>query len=281
MKKRIMAMLLAAVLCMSLMACGSEVEPPAESAQPAEAPAAQPVEEAPAKELPAEEAEPAEDSALPPEEPAEEAAEAEKSEAPEADTTEGQEADFKLGQVSGNSYYNETFKLACELDEDWTVATREQIDEIYGYTYSVLSDNDLSDLLSEGSNIADLYAENIYGDTLNIQISKLNALSTLQTLLVSDETLVEETLKSMETYKDSLFAALNLSNAQMEAGTVDFLGKETPCIQLSGIMSTEAGDYSFFETIVLYQSLNYLATITAGAYEIDTTADALACFSSK
>ncbi|MCQ2452439.1 MAG: hypothetical protein MJ075_04805 [Oscillospiraceae bacterium] len=281
MKKRIMAMLLAAVLCMSLMACGSKVEPPAESAQPAEAPAAQPVEEAPAKELPAEEAEPAEDSALPLEEPAEEAAEAETSEAPEADTTEEPKTDLKLGQVSGNSYYNETFKLACELDEDWTVATREQVDEIFGYTYSVLSDNDLSDLLSQGNSVADFYAENIYGDTLNIQISKLGALSTVQAMLVSDETLVQETLAYMESYADSLYAALNLSQGKLEAGTVEFLGEEMPCICLSAVMETESGDYDFYETIVLYQSFNYLATITAGAYEIDTTADALACFSSK
>lgn len=82
-----------------------------------------------------------------------------------------------IGSVEGNTYTNEFLGLTCTLDDSWTILSVEELAELNGAVAELTTDEDLAELLSESGTVQDFYAmaqEGLY--TLNITVEDLGLL---------------------------------------------------------------------------------------------------------
>lgn len=243
--KKILCLLLAAVMILSMTACGGEPEEtkaPKETTEPTVATTAVP------------ETEPAtEPTTEPVTEPATEPA------------TEPEQTNPVLGVINGNTYENQYFGFGCELDSSWYVATKEEIAQIMGLTSDVLNDGGF-ELQLETSGVAyGLYA--MKGDGLTSLNMVVENLGLLYSLTMDEKTYAETAAKQLP----DAFAAMGMTDVKAEVVTISFAGKDHVAITLEGNMS----GVMFYETLVCVKAANYIAVITAGSYQENTTKDIL------
>lgn len=191
---------------------------------------------------------------------------------------------FKRGTRTETTYENEIVDLYLDLtDTTWYIANDEEMGQISGITKDIMVE-DLEKLMEDGQTVMDLYMMDMeYGDTVNIQLQKLDLMGIAESLLMDDDKFAEAVMDELEKSGsiDMIAESLSLEDASYGLGSLEFCGKETPCLWIEGSISVDGEAYPFYETMVYVRKHGYVATITAAAYEIDTTADALAMFTDK
>ncbi len=228
--KKLIALLLAMAMLLSLAACGGEKKDDSEKDQSA-------------TEEKQEEKETEEDSEAESEEPSEteEASETEEpseteteepTETEETSETETEEVseDEEVGMrgtVDGTVYENPYLGFGCALEDGWDVYNDQELGALMGMTASMITDDDLKNAL-ENSGVAYLfYASNNGGlQTINILMENVGILGSNLTA----ETYIEA---SMPTLEQTLPAA-GFSNVVLTSETVMFAGQEMPAILVEG-----------------------------------------------
>lgn len=113
----------------------------------------------------------------------------------------GGDNEFSLGSTNGGTYENSFIGISCSLDSSWTYYTDEQISELNGITADNIEDEDLAEQLKNSSAFYDMMAsaddgilsinvvfENLgvlYGMTLDEESYVDTALGTLENTLTA------------------------------------------------------------------------------------------------
>lgn len=242
--KRIVSLILAAMMLLSMTACGSkpaDVRGEVETVAATEAQIQGEVETAPATEAPETE-------------PAEEAEEAE-------------EVDVQLGTTASNTYTNKFLKLRCTLDSDWEFYTDEEIRELNQLTQDSLSDQ-YAEMVKNADTLQDMYAiNNETGETVNITISKMS--------------LFAGAVLTTEDYADMAIPQLGpalesagMTDVQVSKDTISFTGEDTTALRIT----CKVDGYDLFETMAVLKRGAYIICITSASYVEDTTMGALDAF---
>lgn len=178
-----------------------------------------------------------------------------------------EEDSFGVGSSEGNSYWNESLKIGCTMDENWYFYTDEEIMENMQATTDMLKE-DLAEAVKEAGTMMDMMAANMEtGDNVNVNLERL---SVANALLFTEDKYLE---LSMTQLGDAL-EQMGLENVNLEKDEMEFMGGKHPCIHLTG--SIEGID--LFETLVAVKTGRTMIVITACSYFEDVTADILSNF---
>lgn len=250
MYQRILALMMAAVLAVSMAACGAAPEEPPKGVI------------TPNQET--QQQEPTGDQTQ--QEPTGDQTEPEQTEAEDSDS-------FSLGTMQGGTYENAYTGFGCKLDENWIYKTAEELQDISGMTQEMFEGTDLD--INAYTQILDMMAE--CPDpmaSINIQYTLLNTQERLSFAVMGEEGVIDATLQQ----KDAListYAQAGIDVADMEKVSVNFCGEERYAIYTTASVQG-VGYYllQLFET-----NLGpYYVTVTLGTFGEDNTAQLLDLF---
>ena len=245
--KKLIAFVLAAMMVLSLAACGGDKTAPTTAAttDPTTNPTTEPT-TAPTTEP----------TTAPTTEP---------TTVPE--TTEAQAQGSKLGVVEGNTYTNSFLGITATLDENWTFANDEEMAQIRGMTMDAMNDESLSQMLETSGAVMDMYAMDTEGRTLNIMLENLNI---LQSVALTEKAYVDATVGQLP----SVLENMGFANVTAEPTEMIFAGESHAAVKIhASVQGVE-----FFETMVVVKQGNYIACVTVASYGQDTTANVLEQF---
>lgn len=229
--KKLVSLILALLTVLSMTACGSDTAAPTTGE-----PAPTNVTEAPTEAL-----------AEPP---------------TEAPTEAPAEKDTQmLGTVDGSTYTNKFLGIQCQLDENWLIATDEELAQLSGLVADAISDEVLAEQLNSSGVVHAFYATSTDGfATMNIVLENLGL---LYGTLLSEETYVEIALGQLPAALESA----GLENVTAEAATATFAGEEHAAVAVHGTIS----GLDFYEKMVCIKADSYIGIVTVGCYYEDIT----------
>lgn len=180
---------------------------------------------------------------------------------PAEEAEEEPEAQVQLGVQSGGRYENAFLGIGCELDENWTFGSREELAELAGQTMDMFEDEDLSEQLKSLNLFYDMYA---YADeglvTMNIIIQNLGV---LYGTVITEEQLLELSSKDLE----SQMASAGFSNVQWERRDVEFAGAE----RVGLYMISEVQGMTYYCQQIYMKQGSYMACVTLASFQEDIT----------
>lgn len=166
-----------------------------------------------------------------------------------------------VGDVSGNVYANEFFGIGCELSTDWHVADQEEMATIMGWTVDALGGDEFEKALEQSGFVFSFYATASEGlVSLNVGIENLGV---LYGLMLSEEEYIDISVPQLP----AALEAIGVTGVTTEKTVVELAGAEHPAVLVKG-------DYygtPLCETIVAVKSGNYMAVVTAASYVEDIT----------
>ena len=238
--KKIIAMLLALAMVLSLAACGAEKEPPKGTITTTQEPEKTPETQE---------------------------TDSEAAEQKTQDTEASQ--DFSLGAMQGGTYENAYVGYGCKLDANWTYKTAEELQDISGMTKEMFEGTDLD--LSAYNQITDMMAE--CSDPLasiNIQYTSLSTQDRIAHAMAGEEGIIDATLQQKDLLV-STYAQAGIEVTSMEKVKITFCGEERFAIKT--VASIQGMGYyilQLFDTNIG----PYYVTLTMGTF-VDDNTDAL------
>ncbi len=164
-----------------------------------------------------------------------------------------QEVELSLGKSEGSVYQSTFMGLGWNLPEGWQFLSEEEMQQMNEAVIDMM-DEDIAAQLEEGAVLCDMYAFALSGDTINIQIEKLQNVTSI---LLDEESYAE---LSMQNTKEA-FTQMGYTDITMEQSTVTIAGEEHVAIDVS----------LTYDGVVLYEKLglikvgNYMCVITAAS----------------
>ena len=173
---------------------------------------------------------------------------------------------FSLGAMQGGIYENTYAGFGLKLDENWVYKTAEELQDVTGLTEEMFEGTDLD--FSAYNQILDMMAE--CADPLasiNIQYTALSAQERLAHRLAGEEGLIDGTLGQKDLLI-STYAQAGIEVSAMEKVTVNFCGEEHFAIHTT---STIQGMNYYILQLFFTNIGPYYVTVTMGAFVEDTT----------
>ena len=182
---------------------------------------------------------------------------------------EDEEVEFGIGTQTGGVYENSFLGIGCALDDNWSIASEEELLELAGIVADGVSDEELADTLRNSNLVYDLYAMADDGlVSINVVMEKL---SVLNGAILDEDSYAE---LSMDGLSDAM-VSMGVYDAKITKEVISFAGKDRTAVRVSGnIEDTEA---SIYETIVCIKQGSYMACVTLCSVLEDIT-DTLASY---
>ena len=267
--KRILSVLLAAVLILSLAACGEKQtvgETPAGDESMAEETAPAP-QTAGADETPNDAEAAAPEETAPPEE-AEEPPEEEPSSEEAAEESSDGGAGIELGVITDGTYENRSLGVGLSLDESWTYASDDAIRAMNGdvnIINGLLNGEDIRDLMEEttATVIYAMFAEK--EDALANLSLNFEYLGAVYGSLMDEEDYLSMSVASVENAMEAMGA---FSDYTIEEGTVVLAGEERPALRIHGVI---LGEQDYYQTLTVMKTGQFMAVFTLTSLLEDTT----------
>lgn len=188
----------------------------------------------------------------------------ETSEAPETEVVQG----FQVGQMEDGIYTNEFLGISCQLSEDWTYLSNEEIAQLNGEMLESITDAELSEALSESATTQDMYAASANGlATINVIVENMGV---IYGAAVDEGAYLEIAAPAV----DEALAQTGMSDIQVETGTMAFAGADHSTLRVTGTMS----GIPVYETMVCIKEGNYMGVITMVCYQEDITEEMVSWF---
>lgn len=189
--------------------------------------------------------------------------------APTPEPTPEPEDDLELGSTVGGTYENDFAGIGCKLDESWTYLSEEEILQANEMTIDSVDDDELAELLSDKGTFFDMMATSEEGlASVNVVVENLGL---IYGTVLDTGGYVDITLKSLEGQLSKM--GLNVSSCEKES--LNFCGKSTDGIYVSGTMSAEGIEVEMYERVACVKAGTYMFVITACTYFEDGTLDIL------
>ena len=251
--KRIVSMLLALVLAVSMTACGAATSAP-------------PADEAPKGEYkPAEQEQTHQEDTL--------TDDAQSADTLPDDTVPEEDNDFSLGVMQGGTYENAYVGYGCTLGPNWAYKTAGELQDISGLTKDIFEEGGVD--TSAFNQVLDMMAECTDPlASINIQYTALSVQERAAHLLAGEEGLIDGTLQQKDLLI-STYAQAGIEVSAMEKVSVTFCGEERWAIHTTAsIQGTPYYILQLFDTNIG----PYYVTLTLGAFVEDTTPQLLDLF---
>lgn len=176
--------------------------------------------------------------------------------------------EFQSGRVEGGTYTNEFLSVACQLGDEWTYLTDEEIAQLNGEIGESLTDEELSEMFSNGKTVQDMYAASADGTaTINVIFEDMGV---LYGAALDEDAYINLVMPTLE---DALMQA-GMSDIQVEAGSMEFAGADHSTLRVTSTIS----EIPVYELMVCVKEGNYMGVITLASYLEDTTEEMAALF---
>ena len=164
-----------------------------------------------------------------------------------------EETEFQSGRVEGGTYTNEFLSVACQLN---------------GEIGESLTDEELSEMFSNGKTVQDMYAASADGTaTINVIFEDMGV---LYGAALDEDAYINLVMPTLE---DALMQA-GMSDIQVEAGSMEFAGADHSTLRVTSTIS----EIPVYELMVCVKEGNYMGVITLASYLEDTTEEMAALF---
>lgn len=185
----------------------------------------------------------------------------------EPEETEAQR-NWTLGEVDGYTYINHYAGYGCTLDENWTIYTAEELQDISDLVEEMLEGSDIESVVEEYQSITDISAEceSVFCN-FNVNYTGLKLTDRIRYGLMSEEDVVDEVLGQKDVIVQA-YAQMGLEVQSMEKVTVNFLGEERYAVKTYGVL--EGIDYYLLQ-IFDYDQGAYGITLTLSSFLADNT----------
>lgn len=173
-----------------------------------------------------------------------------------------------MAGVEGGTYTNEFLSVACQLGDEWTYLTDEEIAQLNGEIGESLTDEELSEMFSNGKTVQDMYAASADGTaTINVIFEDMGV---LYGAALDEDAYINLVMPTLE---DALMQA-GMSDIQVEAGSMEFAGADHSTLRVTSTIS----EIPVYELMVCVKEGNYMGVITLASYLEDTTEEMAALF---
>ncbi len=170
---------------------------------------------------------------------------------PEDSKPQGTDEQVSMGSSQGGKYENKFIGIGCQLDENWTFMTDEEIREQNNITSDILGE-EYQQQLENATVIYDMMATHSNEmNTVNVNLEKLSGAANL----LSEKSYVES---SVEALKSALESA-GMENVQIKAVEMEFAGGKHHGVQIEG----EFSGIKCYEALACVKRGGYMACITA------------------
>lgn len=178
-----------------------------------------------------------------------------------------EEASVRTGTLDGYKYENKFLGIGCELDENWTYASQEELARMIGLTAEMF-DDDYADKLKEQDMFYDMMAVAAEGlVSINIVIQNIGL---LYGTALSEEKYLDLAGEELETQLGSA----GMDNIETTRITKTFAGAEHNGIHIS---STVQG-IPYYCTQMCFKQGKYIATISLCSFSEDLGDDLMTYF---
>ena len=174
---------------------------------------------------------------------------------------------YSAGSVEGLKYESSFISIGCNLPEDWSFYTDEQIRELNNVTTEVAGE-EYEKMMQDAQIIYDMYA--ISGnqvDTINVNLEKVNSVALLA-LDMADY--YEQTVESIETAYNNMGA----TSFDYEIGKTTIGGEEFDSMSIVA----EINGTKLYQTAFAKKCSGYVANITVTAIDEATVKSLLDSF---
>lgn len=186
-----------------------------------------------------------------------------------------EEKTVSLGRLEGGFYTNTYAGFGCELDENWTFYTAEELQELPENLRETTSDTALGEMLDSYPQITDMAADNANDlTTMNVLYTKIPLQERLLYLTQTEKEILEITLNQQDMLAEA-YASAGIELTGMEIVPVTFLGEDHYALKSTAI--TQGVDYYILQ-VMDYTLGAYGVTLTVGSYVEDRTQDLLDLF---
>lgn len=195
-------------------------------------------------------------------------------EAPEPeleDSAEVETVEELLGTTQDGVYTNEFLGIGCQIPEDWTYYTEEEIAEQNRSVLEALSDLEMEgvDLEAlEGRELMDMFALDAIGNNVSVSISKM---SVFEALALTAEDLVEAAEEGVL----ALYQGMELTDTTTAIETYNAFGEDRPVLRITVPM--EEG-LNMYQTILIIKEGLYYGTINVTSPGEDITDEVMSWF---
>ena len=168
------------------------------------------------------------------------------------------EKEFSMGEIDGLVYENEFIGIGCELEDEWSFMSDEEIKELNNITADVAGE-EYEELLEDAELIYDMYA--IGGnqlDSINVNLEKYDKV-TLDSLVVEDA--LENTIPILE----KSFGNMGYTDIETYLDKINIAEEEFTCLYLTG----EIEGVRIYQKVFPIKCNGYLANVTITTYEED------------
>lgn len=158
---------------------------------------------------------------------------------------------FNFGSTQDNTYWNETLKIGCTLDENWYFLNEEEILQANSMNVEKL-DGKLAEMVKEGGSMIDMFAQNLEtGATVNLVVERLSVVNSL----VIDE---KKYLDISQPTLDEAMAQMGIEDVEIAQESMDFMSQEHQSIVITGSFN----GVPVCETMVVVKSGRNMTIIT-------------------
>lgn len=194
--------------------------------------------------------------------------------APET-TAPAEENPLSLGRMEGGVYTNEYVGYTCELDENWTFYSAEELQQIPSNVADMMEGSELGDALEGVQQFTDMMAENVNDlTTMNVLYQKLSMQERLAYAVLTEEDIIDATLEQKDMIVEA-YEAAGMTVISMEKTTVTFMGEKRTAIK--GEFTVQDVPYYTLQ-LFDYHLGEYSVTTTLASYIENNTASLLDLF---
>lgn len=200
----------------------------------------------------------------------------EETEAPEEETeAPAEENAVSLGRMEGGIYTNTYAGFGCELDENWTYYSADELQTLPENTQELFEGTEMGELSAAYTQISDMMAENATDLTsMNVLYTQIGLQERLAYLSMSEEETIEATLANKDMMIEA-YEQAGYENITMEKAKVTFLGEEHTALRTTATL--QGYDYYILQ-IMDYTLGKYGVTLTVSCFFEDVTEDLLGLF---
>lgn len=180
-------------------------------------------------------------------------------------TVEPDEAseELEIGNQVGGRYENSFFGIGCELDENWTYLTPDELAALIGKTSDIFDDEELAKNFESIDMFYDMAAQADDGlVSINVIVQNLGL---LYGIALDEEQVIDLSFDQIDAQMESA----GFTIVAKEKQNIEFAGEERVCLKLDCDVQGNA----YYALQVYIKEGNYLAMITFSCFLEDITSE--------
>lgn len=188
----------------------------------------------------------------------------------EAPATEPEERPTSLGRFENRTYINDYLGFSMEFDENWTIKTAEELQEMPANIAEILKDTSVGENMTELTQIMDMQAENVQQlCSVNVLYQALSVQERLMYMGMSDEKIMDGMLSQSEMLVES-YTQMGLEVESVDKVEVTFCGETRYALKCVCALA----DMKYYTLQIFDYNLGRYGVVTTFAcFNEDITAD--------